>query len=1293
VGRPIISPDGRSVILQDPDLLEKATIRVAKFLLTFFVDADTRIIRPYTNSNFILDFYRYQRSSYYAAFVRYLRHKRVVVPNYDKQYEGITMFYSFVKNLHGYDKFVLVGATSSTPNSKSIQYVQSTEGASRKLGRGDYYKYRAVNLMFGCNAGAMLGIGSFSEFNSWRKNQLLSFYDVIKARIAGLADQICGARLSKYLDYCESTVLRLVARARVIARACNSYCTKSDFFSIIVPFSRKISDEWRKDFVAQFEVGQQELIDVHYYTYLIDLVSFGKAHSHLAQIVQDVNSYLVNHIYFSTQNKNNYHKMMKQEVFVNTKRYMNAFQETFLSVEWFAEYLGLGFSDINPNEKDINSLTQTGESGSCFSPWLSILFHISCRVPLTRYRCAQCKVFYLTDLMRHQGYRQEYEFEKECINQMARSNIRKFEAMFQERQNALEKYETSIKIGFGFTYSKYNTLMHFLNVAGCYWANPDVNNIQLFGKDIRTLLSISCQKIFFDPSHCGSYYYGPLEIRDTFRTELDLAVSSGFGRAGATVASEKHRSGNYLTVVDRVYEFSYLKGILEALFRGANNTRIKSDNRILNLLLLSLQLDFGLFNEYASLLNIAFMKDLQHEANTRELQVEIANLIYDFDRKHSADSITRSKVEELIFEVSYKFLVNKNFDTNSSQFKLISMLNADSDYQEYILLVKIYMSLCSINKSVEVDYYKIKVNGSFNIIIPFNFSKNTSEYLEVITKNHSFSENNGIMMYDDIQVFDLRPQQPEINLYRIRLEPSSPEVQSMVKYIEITNVFQALSMEEQYLIFIADNVILIDVLEGGKMSIRINKVDAKVATIYFNEAISFIPCFKFTEGEDIIIFTSPNIHNLVDSGGQFCQDYYGMKHELIESMSSEELFVDLNDDPQFRKAKLSELLTESKVVVYFPDYMLLVSSRQQLINLLDYAIKIRNIGFFILVLFFLRRSSILLEFHEKNGKILQITGPWRDAILYVLLNQSKNAHYDEIFEKQFVNIDQHKNLPLRELIEVLSENFTRYQRYVDGEYQIIPREKQKQFLEHIIRGDECFHFSEVGSGKTKVIMPLLCQIFLSNNRDAHKYLARGGKEKDTLVILVPEHLLPDARTQVLRHCLNLNFRKDYRIHDDILSLLHRSVVFGAEQRRPMKQIFVTSFNQFKKALTYEKICAKIRPHRERILIVADEVDDFLDRDKLVFNICSNKANAFDHDILEYFHEVSQRAYHGRKYQAKYFQSSPNPSYWKELFAKFMAIHHEIQDASKSLNKSFGKSNLISFAERSSSSWLMLMLYV
>lgn len=694
--------------------------------------------------------------------------------------------------------------------------------------------------------------------------------------------------------------------------------------------------------MPQFEVGQQELIDIHHYTYLIDMCSLGKAPEALGQLVLDMNEELAQKIYYSTQNRNNYHKIMKSNQFENSKAYRH-FLQHFMGVEWFGEYIGLGLSDINPKEKDINCLTQT--------------------------------VFYSQDLMRSQQFRQEYEFEKECVNEMARANSRRFNSMFNGRHIATRQYRAEVSIGKGYTYSKYNTLMHFLNVAEAYWSNPDVNNIQVFGKDIRTLLSITCQKIFFNPRHCGYYYYGPLELRGNYRVELDLALGSATGNAGPQVSmTNGGRSDlNYLTIVDRVYEFSYLKGILQSLFDSAKGARFKSDNGVLNLMMLSLQLDFGLFDEYAKLLNIPFMKDLQHEADTKELQVEIANLIYDFDRKHNEDAVTRSKVEHLIFQASYNFIVNKNFDLHSNQFKLIQMLNGDPDYQEYVLLCKIYMSLCQINKSVEVDYYKIKCNGLFHIVIPQNFSKKTSDYLEHITIHHSFSESEGIMKYDDISVFDLRPHQPEINLYTIKLQ-SKTDVQSMVKYIEFTNVFQTLSSEEQYLVFIGDNVILFDVVDGKEMNIRINRVDANVSTIFFNEAISFIPCFKYTEGEDVIVFTSRNIHYLVDKGGQFCPDYYGMKHEVVDCMFSDELFSDLNDDPRFRQSKLSDLVTESKVVVYFPDYLLLVSSRQQLINLLDYAVYIRNVSFFILVLFMLERTSMKLRYEERKDKVVQITG-------------------------------------------------------------------------------------------------------------------------------------------------------------------------------------------------------------------------------------------------------------------------------------------------------------------------------
>ena len=38
-------------------------------------------------------------------------------------------------------------------------------------------------------------------------------------------------------------------------------------------------------------------------------------------------------------------------------------------------------------------------------------------------------------------------------------------------------------------------------------------------------------------------------------------------------------------------------------------------------------------------------------------------------------------------------------------------------------------------------------------------------------------------------------------------------------------------------------------------------------------------------------------------------------------------------------------------------------------------------------------------------------------------------------------------------------------------------------------------------------------------------------------------------------------------------------------------------------------------------VVVDEVDDFLDRDKLVFNICTNQSNAFNKSTLEAYFEV------------------------------------------------------------------------
>ena len=611
---------------------------------------------------------------------------------------------------------------------------------------------------------------------------------------------------------------------------------------------------------------------------------------------------------------------------------------------------------------------------------------------------------------------------------------------------------------------------------------------------------------------------------------MDLSVACSIGDVLPGVSREKRGNMHALVVTDRVWEYNYLRGIITGVFERAQGVRLKTDNVVLNLSLLSLLLDFGLYEKYAGLLNLPFLQSLKPGSfeDKRQLQVEVSNLIHEFDKKNTVDSVTRHKVEELIFEASNKFMVNKNFSVHSPEFELIRQLNADPAYHQYLLLCKLYISLCQINKSVEVDYYKIRCNNEYRVIIPQTFSKTTSDYLDQITKRYTFSERGGFIVYDELRLFDLRLTQPEIELYKIRFD-SATAVDSMVKYIEISNAFRSIDSEQQYLVFIADNALLVEVLDSGGVTIRINKIVVEFSTIFFNEAISFVPCFSYADSEDVILFTSRNVRYLVDSGGQFNENYYGMKHELIECINSEEVFVDLNDEHVFKKYKLSELLTESKTVVYFPDYLLQVQNRQQLINLLDLAVHVRNLSFFILVLFYLRRASVALEFIEKDDRVIKITGPWKEAILYVL-SRSQIKHYDEVFEKQFFDLTQTEHLPLGNFVDELCENFTKYQRSIDGQYQIVPTEKQKQFLQRIIRAEECFHFSEVGSGKTKVILPLLCQTFLSNNAEAHAHLARSGKPKNVLVILVPEHLVPDARAQVVGMTLS----------DDTLNLSHFS---------------------------------------------------------------------------------------------------------------------------------------------------------
>lgn len=214
IGTPSLSTDGYSVDVHNIEKLHEATATVARFLLTFFAQEQEHLpgevtLRPLTNSNFVLDFFRYRSAPYYATMVNYMEHLKrqqqheFVVPDYKMQYQKVMQYYQETKYLHKYNKFTLSGAMSSTPNTKSLQPVRSATGAARKLAGSDYYKYRAANLMFGFNSNIMHHLDSFCEFNALRKNQLLRFYEQLLPAVGGCAQALQNKGVTKYRDYCE----------------------------------------------------------------------------------------------------------------------------------------------------------------------------------------------------------------------------------------------------------------------------------------------------------------------------------------------------------------------------------------------------------------------------------------------------------------------------------------------------------------------------------------------------------------------------------------------------------------------------------------------------------------------------------------------------------------------------------------------------------------------------------------------------------------------------------------------------------------------------------------------------------------------------------------------------------------------------------------------------------------------------------------------------------------------------------------------------------------------------------
>ena len=157
----------------------------------------------------------------------------------------------------------------------------------------------------------------------------------------------------------------------------------------------------------------------------------------------------------------------------------------------------------------------------------------------------------------------------------------------------------------------------------------------------------------------------------TTHGDLDLAVAADHSQVTPGCSTGRSDACNVIAV-DRVFERSYLQRALEGLMSRVDG-EIRTDDAEINLALLSLLLDFGLFR-YASLLRLPSLP-AAGRGDLRQLQVEVSDSIHERDKKTTQDGVTRLRVEDLLFEVAHKFLVNRRVDARGYANKVIRALH------------------------------------------------------------------------------------------------------------------------------------------------------------------------------------------------------------------------------------------------------------------------------------------------------------------------------------------------------------------------------------------------------------------------------------------------------------------------------------------------------------------------------------------------------------------------------------------------------------------------------------------
>lgn len=126
-------------------------------------------------------------------------------------------------------------------------------------------------------------------------------------------------------------------------------------------------------------------------------------------------------------------------------------------------------------------------------------------------------------------------------------------------------------------------------------------------------------------------------------------VGSNNNNVNPLVSETNKGDNNSVYVVDKIFSYEYMQKILREMLLSKKKQILKTKDLIINVCMLSLILDFGLYDEFEHLLNLHSLKGNDPKLHDKkQLQINISNMLSELEKKNT-DFLARDKIEALIY--------------------------------------------------------------------------------------------------------------------------------------------------------------------------------------------------------------------------------------------------------------------------------------------------------------------------------------------------------------------------------------------------------------------------------------------------------------------------------------------------------------------------------------------------------------------------------------------------------------------------------------------------------------------